>query len=101
MCFGKDCANVPPAFAKALIRIEKGAFARAYQEGEEAERRVMMAATPHKVGDVIPGLRPMRVSTLKEGVGKHEAEIAAPPPPPAWHSQWQKLFGPKKPLKMW
>jgi len=49
MCFGTDCADVPPAFAKALISTEKGAYAQAYQDGESAERREMSAAKPHQV----------------------------------------------------
>eukprot|EP00277_Geminigera_cryophila_P007975 CAMPEP_0179433504 /NCGR_PEP_ID=MMETSP0799-20121207/17907_1 /TAXON_ID=46947 /ORGANISM="Geminigera cryophila, Strain CCMP2564" /LENGTH=179 /DNA_ID=CAMNT_0021211527 /DNA_START=14 /DNA_END=553 /DNA_ORIENTATION=+ len=101
MCFGTDCADVPPAFAKALISTEKGAYAQAYQDGESAERREMSAAKPHQVGDVINGMRPMRVATLKDRVGEHEQMVAAPPAKPLWHSQWQKLFGAKKAAGMW
>lgn len=95
MCFGNECADVPPAFAQALVRKEMGAFAA----GEAAQRREMGASKPHQLGDVVGGMRPMRVSTLKERVG---ILVAAPPPGPAWKSQWQKLFGPKShpaPLK--
>ena len=94
MCFGNECADVPPAFAKALVRTETGAYRSAFQAGEAAERRAVGAAKPHKLGDVIGGMRPMRVATLRYRVGEHEREVAAPPPKPAWHSQWQKLFGP-------
>ena len=101
MCFGDDCAEVPPSFANALIRTEKGAYADAFKAGEASERREMAAAKPHQVGDVIAGLRPMRVATLQDQVGEHERMVAAPPPKPAWHSQWQKLFGPKKSPGKW
>jgi hypothetical protein len=96
MCFGNDCANVPPAFAKALISTEKGAYAKAYNAGEAAERRELVAAKPHQVGDIIDGMRPMRVAMLRDQVAAHEAQVAAPPPSPVWHSEWQKLFGTKK-----
>ena len=93
MCFGNECADVPPAFARALVKTETGAYRSAFQAGEAAERREVGAAKPHQLGDVVGGMRPMRVSTLKERVGEHER--AVPPPGPAWQSQWQKLFGPK------
>lgn len=93
MCFGNECADVPPAFARALVRTETGAYRSAFQAGEAAERREVGAAKPHQPGDVVGGMRPMRVSTLKERVG--ELHTASPSPGPAWHSQWQKLFGPK------
>jgi hypothetical protein len=91
MCFGNDCADVPPAFARALVKKETGAYRSAFQAGEAAERREVGAATPHQLGDVVGGMRPMRVSTLKERVVEHQRAS----PPPAWQSQWQKLFGPK------
>ena len=96
MCFGGDCADVPPAFAKALISTEKGAYAKAFHAGEVAVRREMTAAKPHQVGNIINGMRPMRVATMKDEVAKHERLVAAGPPKPAWHSQWEKIFGAHK-----
>ena len=99
VCFGNNCADVSPAFVKALIRTEKKTYAKAYTSGEAAERRELVAAKPHQVGDVIDGVRPMRVATLREQVGHHEQEVHGPADEvkakPLWHSQWMKLFGPK------
>jgi hypothetical protein len=96
MCFGEDCADVPPAFAKALISTEKGAYAKAFHAGEAAVRHEMTAAKPHQVGDIINGVQPMRVATMRDEVAKHERLVAAGPPKPAWHSQWEEIFGHKQ-----
>lgn len=88
LCFGSDCADVPPAFAQALIRTEKEEYAQAFRAGQAASR-----PAGRSKGEVIPGFQPMRVASLSDGIHRHEAEVLAGPPPPAWHSQWEKIFG--------
>jgi hypothetical protein len=60
----------------ALVKKETGAYRSAFQAGEAAERREVGAATPHQLGDVVGGMRPMRVSTLKERVVEHQRRLA-------------------------